>query len=351
MRYLNLGTVSARASQAVYHAVAEAMAPDGCPTLITVSPLEPYVCVGYHQIAGREIDREYCEASGMLVGRRMVGGGAVYLDHDQVFWHLVLPGGSVGVQGLYERFLSAPVAAYRAMGIDAEHRPVNDITVGPRKIGGTGAATIGAATVLVGSILLDFDTAAMARTLRVPSEKFRDKLVQSLGDYMTTVRRELGDAAPSRAVATQLLVSQFAEVLGEGVEDSRLTPEETQGLHRFEELLFDPEFVYRREGWLQPGVKIREGVRLLEGLHKAQGGLIRLLFREREGVFDDVIVSGDFFSEPPEALRRLEHALVGRPAQEEEMRSAARAMLREASVPRIEAEDFVKALENARAAG
>jgi lipoate-protein ligase A len=51
--------------------------------------------------------------------------------------------------------------------------------VAGRKIGGTGAASIGEATVMVGSFMFDFDTETMSRCLKVPSEKFRDKLKAS----------------------------------------------------------------------------------------------------------------------------------------------------------------------------
>ena len=61
MRYLNLGTVPSTYSQAVYHALAERMTTQSEPVLVTVSPEQPYVCVGYHQLASREIDRDYCE--------------------------------------------------------------------------------------------------------------------------------------------------------------------------------------------------------------------------------------------------------------------------------------------------
>jgi len=348
VRYLDLGTVSARASQAVYHALATLMPPEGPVTLVTVSPDEPYVCVGYHQVASREIDREACEAQGVPVGRRMVGGGAVYLDHGQVFWHLVMPGTSVSVQSLYDRLLPAPVMAYRRMGIEAVHRPVNDIVVGERKIGGTGAAAIGEATVLVGSLMMDFDGQAMARLLRVPSEKFRDKIVASLEAYMTTVRRELGARAPTRERATALLVEAFAEVLGEGVDPSRLTGPERAEIRRFEELLFEPDFVYRREGWLQPGLKIRDGVRVLEGVQKAPGGLIRFICRLRDDVFDDVLLSGDFFVDPPDGLVRLEKALIGRPATEETVARAARALLADVTMPRVAPDDFVRAFTAAQ---
>lgn len=306
MRYLNLGTVGARESQAVYHAVAELMRPDDPITLVTVSPDSPYVCVGYHQVASREVDRPYCEANQIPVGRRMVGGGAVWLDHDQIFWHLIMPRRNMAIDSLYRRFLAAPVNAYRRMGIPAEHRPVNDIVVGLRKIGGTGASTMEHADLLVGSIMMDFDTDAMARVLNVPSEKFRDKMVTSLKDYMTTITRELGDRAPSREEATRHLVEAFAAVLDEEVCPGELTQEESERLRHYAHTLFDPEFVYRREGYLQPGVKIREGVRLVEGVHKAPGGLVRVVWREAEGIIDDIVIGGDFFVEPADALADLE---------------------------------------------
>lgn len=314
MRYINLGTAPAEDSQAVYHALADLMTPGQPITLVTVSPERPYVCVGYHQVAHREVDRPYCEAHHIPIGRRMVGGGAVWLDHDQIFWHLILPRQHVSVDALYRKFVAAPVEAYHKMGIAALHRPVNDIVVGPRKIGGTGASTIGDADLLVGSIMMDFDTQAMARVLNVPSEKFRDKMVSSLTDYMTTVKRELGDGAPSREEATQLLVEAFRDLLEEPVVPMSLTLAEQERLAYYRHRLFDPAFVYRNEGYLEPGVKIKGEVRLFEGVHKAPGGLVRVIWRESQGVIDDITVGGDFFVTPRDGLERLEEKLKGKPA-------------------------------------
>lgn len=343
MRYLNLGTLGARESQAVYHAVAEQMEPGDPVTLVTVSPDTPYVCVGYHQVASREVDRRYCDAHNIPVGRRMVGGGAVWLDHDQIFWHLIMPRRNMAIDALYREFLAAPVAAYQRMGIPAVYRPVNDILVGPRKIGGTGASTMEHADLLVGSIMMDFNTEEMARVLNVPSEKFRDKMVSSLKDYMTTVKRELGSKAPSRAGATRQLVEAFAEVLGEPVTPDVLTPREMERLHYYADRLFDPQFVYRREGYLQPGVKIREGVRLLEGVHKAPGGLVRVVWRESEGLVDDIVIGGDFFVDPADALAKLEDELRGGPAEPGRVEAVLTDAWQNLDVPGVGAADVLQA--------
>ncbi len=345
MRYLNLGTVSAQKSQAVYHALAERMRHDDEIILVTVSPAEPYACVGYHQMAGREIDREYCEQHHIPVGRRFVGGGAVYLDGGQVFWHLLLPRMQGTLEDLYHKVLQAPIETYREMGIACEFRPVNDLVVGPRKIGGTGASTMGEATVVVGSLLWDFNADLMAHILKVPSEKFRDKMIKSLDAYMTTIHRELAHP-PSRDAVTQRLVQGFAANFSESVHPSTLTKAEEDFIDAKARKLFDPAFVYRGEAGLQNvGVKIRDGVFVREGVFKAPGGLLRMVYRVNEGRFEDVSLSGDFFMNPVEspALDDFQMALQGTPATCEEVADAARALMRSVEIAKVQVDDVVNA--------
>ena len=349
MRYLNLGVVPYQESQAIYHALAELMTLDGPLTLVTVSPDRPYVCVGYHQVASREIEREYCERRGIAVGRRMVGGGAVYLDGNQVFWHLIMPRRNRSVEEMYRHFLAAPIGAYRRMGIAADHRPLNDIVVGNQKIGGTGASTMGEAEILVGSIMMDFDSQEMARVLNVPSEKFRDKMVSSLNDYMTTVTKLLGDRAPSRDEATRFLVEAFEEIVEEPIISDTLTEREKIRMAYYAERLFQADFVYRNEGYFQPGIKIRDGVRLYEGIYKAPGGLIRLIWRERDDVLDEVLIGGDFFVDPPDALTALESDLVGTPTTPEAISAVLERHWSRLDIPGIVVPDILCAMSQGKA--
>ncbi len=227
IRLLELGSVPAVRSQACYHAAAYSL-DEGTPdTVILVSPSEPYVCVGYHQEVDREVDRAYCREHGLPVFRREVGGGAVYLDHDQVFIQWVFHPASLPskVDERYRLYVEPLVRAYRALGVEAVHRPVNDVHVRGRKIGGTGAARIGRAEVVVGSLMFDFDRATMARVLKVSSEKMRDKVFQGLQDYMTTLRDELG-RAPDRSEVVGLYLSELAAVLGAEIVPGEWTAEE-----------------------------------------------------------------------------------------------------------------------------
>ena len=85
IRLLDMGLVPPVRSQTIYHAVGYALDADAPDTIILVAPTAPYVCIGFHQELEKEVDGEYCRAHGLPIYRREVGGGAVYLDQDQVF--------------------------------------------------------------------------------------------------------------------------------------------------------------------------------------------------------------------------------------------------------------------------
>ncbi len=320
-RVIDAGTVSWLDSQVIYHAVASAMTEGNEPTLTLMNPATPYVCIGYHQELEKEVDIAYCQEHGLPFTRRQIGGGAVYLDQNQLFWHIIVPRSQVPyrIEDVYTRFLAGPVNALRAMGIPAVHRPVNDIQVGGRKIGGTGAATIGDAMVIVGSLIFDFNYELMARVLKVPSEKFRDKVYQSLREYLTTIRRELGTNAPSWEEGKQLLIHEIAQSLEQTVYFDSLTPDEHSQVAHWRETLSSDEWLYQSGGLRRQGVKIAEGLHVREAAHKAQGGLIRATIRTKELALDDITLSGDFFIYPQNSIPRLEMALVGSPLVEREL--------------------------------
>jgi len=235
VRLLDLGRTTALRSQAIYHAVAECAAPDDAPTLCLLHPDRPYVSIGYHQQADREIDLAYCRARDIPVIRRRVGGGAVLLDEHQLFFHLVVPRQSLVARELparidarYRRLVSPAIAAYGALGIATELRPPNDIQVaGPpaRKIGGTGMADIGEALVFVGSMMLAFDHGLMARVLAFADETLREPVRESITENVTSLERELG-RRPGLASVQSALVRGFRDALGVELVRGDLSAEE-----------------------------------------------------------------------------------------------------------------------------
>lgn len=313
VRVLDLGFVSPLRSQAIFHAVAYAMTPETPNTILLVGPTAPYVCIGYHQELEKEIDLDYCRQHELPVYRREVGGGAVYLDKGQVFTQWIFQRGQLplSLEKRFALYIEPLVQTYRSLGIAATLRPVNDIHVAGKKIGGTGAAQMGEADVVVGSLMFDFNFDLMARVLKVPSEKMRDKIYQSLNEYMTTMTRQLGYAPPYEEVQQEYL-RQCAKTLNVAVEIDEPTPTELVVTEEIEARFASDEWLYQKGGLRQTGaVKIHADVYLVEAAYKAPGGLIRATARLREERIDDLTLSGDFTVLPAFAVGALEQALRG----------------------------------------
>ncbi len=317
IRVLDMGTVSALRSQVIYHAVAGAMKADTPDTIILVSPASPYACIGLHQELEKEVDLEYLREAGLPVYRREVGGGAVYLDSGQVFAQWIFHKGRLpaSVEERYALFVRPLVETYRAFGIPAVHRPVNDIHVNGRKIGGTGAAEIEGADVVVGSIMLDFDTRTMSRILKVASEKMRDKIFSSLEDYMTTMRRELG-TLPEVGMVKEVYLRACGAALGRRLVPGSVRPDEEAEAEGIDRRFLSPEWLAQKTGRVIDGIRIHQDVSLHESISKAQGGLIRVTLRCRGGRIDDITISGDFTMIPSDALSVLELRLAGAETQD-----------------------------------
>ncbi len=348
LRVIDFGTQPALVSQAVYHGLAETVTAESDPILSLISPATPYVCVGLHQDIAREVDAAYCAAQGLPIIRRQVGGGAVYLDGGQLFTHFIYPRKKAPefAVNLYPRFIEPVLRTYRDFGVDAVYRPVNDIQVNGRKIGGTGAASIGEATVMVGSFMFDFNTAEMARCLKVPSEKFRDKLRQTLDDYMTTMAKELAEP-PSRAALIDRFLFHCAAVLGVTPEPDRPSDAEEAAIAAAADRLSAPDWTdVQARKLVALGVKIAADTHLTESAHKAPGGLVRVNLLEREGRIADLVVSGDFTCLPPEGIDRLASALRGTALDQAALEAAIAAFLAKEPVelPGITSADIATAI-------
>jgi lipoate-protein ligase A len=355
VRVLDFGLVTPLASQAIYHGIADALAASDDPVITLCRPSDPYICVGALQDVRREVDEEYCRARGLPILRREIGGGAVYLDRNQLFYHYVFPRqrAPAAALELFPWFIEPVLRVYRGLGIDAVLRPVNDIHVDGRKLGGTAAALIGEAVVLGGSFLFDFDAATMARCLKVPSEKFRDKLVTSLETYMTTMAKLL-PSPPSTALVVQRYLAEVAAVLGDAVLPSEPTAAERAAIAAREQRMERPDFVYqtgrRRIG---AGVTVAAGVLLTESAHKAPGGLIRVVLLECDGLIADLMLSGDFTCLPARGLDALAERLRGESLDElrlVEATSAAMVALG-LDMPGVSAADLARAVIGARTPG
>ena len=85
MFLFDLGKLPGQQSMLIFHTLARM----GIEALVLVSPSSPLVSIGYFQDAEQEVDLSYCKQAAIPFMRREVGGGATFLDENQIFYQLI----------------------------------------------------------------------------------------------------------------------------------------------------------------------------------------------------------------------------------------------------------------------
>jgi lipoate-protein ligase A len=331
-RLLDLGAVDGFTMTSLYEAVAKAQEKHNSKnTLILNHPTKPFVNVGFHQIVEKEVDLNFVQKEKFPIIRRSIGGGTI-LDGpwEQDYFFIVKKKSQecpVDIKDFYRKYLSIVASTLRVFGVKAEYRPINDIVARDRKISGNGGVSIRESMVLAGDILLDLPAELMIRVLKVPDEKFRDKLQKSLSEWMTSLRQELGEP-PSRDEVKQNLIKEFEKQIGATIEERQLSPNEKKYL---DELLTER----RKKKWIfmkdmshenlfqsarSRKIKVKEGVNICEGVYKAKK-LVRITMETVDDHISEISISGDFFTDPHiGAIEKLERSIVGSSLNKEDLR-------------------------------
>lgn len=307
-RVIDTGIRTGRANIAFDQALIEARAADLVPDTIRFLRFRPAVLVGRHQILSHEIDLAHCRAEGIEVGRRITGGGALYLDEGQVGWELVFRRASLGLfdlEAAARRICQAAAAGLSRLGIDCAYRPRNDIEVDGRKLGGTGGFFDGDLLFYQGTVLIELDPARMLAALRLPAAKLAKRAIASVAERIVSLRELLG-SAPEIAAVQAALLAGFADHLGLvptwGAIDAA---EEARARRLYEEEIGTEAFVTSLDA---PTVQGSDASAMLT----RPGGSVRVDLRgDAAGFIADVLITGDFLVTPPRVIRDLEAALRG----------------------------------------
>ena len=319
-RLIKSGSLDPLSIHTIYEAIARSVSEGRSPNTLHICwPKEPYVCVGIHQVVELEVDINQCKKQNLPIIRRQIGGGAVYLDPDQFFYHIIInkKDAPLDLRKLFSTFLRPTICTYRKFGLDAKYKPINDVVINGKKVSGNGAATFDDAIVIVGNVILDFNPNVFASILRVPDEKIRDKLVKSMEAWVSSLRKEL-DYKPQMKTVENYYMQCFKKIFNAKFIESSLNPYEMKIMsdlkRRYSEDTWTYKYRYKHSKLLerlsgpQRVIKIMEGhyvVHVVEKMDK----LIRVLAEIKNNKILDIFISGDFFLQPLEVADYIEKCL------------------------------------------
>lgn len=310
-RVIDTGTRPCRDQMAFDQALIEGHRAGTTPDTIRFLTFPPSVLVGRHQAISQELNLPACRAAGVGIGRRVTGGGALYLDEGQFGWEIVADRRRLGLATLGEvakAFCEAAAAGLSRLGIDARYRPRNDIEVDGRKISGTGGFFDGETIFYQGTVLVDMDGARMASLLNIPAAKLARHGQTSGAQRVVTLRELFNGAPPPASEVKAALVASFAEHLGISPEWGAILPGEEAAARRiFDEDIGQDSFVWSID---DPA----RAAEVLSASHPSAGGTIAAHLRlegAAQGRIREVVFTGDFFVAPPRLVPDLEAALRG----------------------------------------
>lgn len=192
----------------------------------------PSVIIGLNQDAEQEVNITYLKEHGIVLARRMTGGGAVYHDLQNLNYTIIS-------RGADEMTPEPFVQALRALGIPAGLTGRNDIFVDGRKVSGYAKRLWKDRVMIHGTLMYDVDIDTLTRVLDTPVSKLNRKGIASVRSRVANLK----DYLPQFPTLDALQAALHRELAGS---DSEIRlPAEAFGEIR---LLTDTKFA--TDAWL-----------------------------------------------------------------------------------------------------
>jgi lipoate-protein ligase A len=276
---------------------------------------QPAVLIGYHQSLKQEARINYCFKNNIEINRRLTGGGAIYLDENQLGWEVIARkkdlGGKKPFQYYFKLFCECAISGLKELGINAGFRGKNDIEIDGRKISGTGGLEKDGIIFFQGTLLIDLDPEKMIKSLRIPVEKLQAHEIEELKDRITCLKWELGRLPD---------VVEIKKALADGFKNYLNIDFEFSGLTDFEKALFEKKSAkFKSKEWLFLTDEPKEDQPILKASIRKKGGLIRaaIVYSRKYNRIQQAKISGDFFIHPRRAISDFEIDLKGIDAEED----------------------------------
>ena len=242
----------------------------------------PAIIVGKHQNTIQEINKEYTDAHGIKVVRRLSGGGAVYHDLNNLNYTIISKEDENKAFD-FKSFSTPIINTLAQLGVKAEFTGRNDLEIDGKKFCGNAQAYINGRIMHHGCLLFDVDLSVLANALKVSKDKFESKGVKSVRARVTNIIDELPE---------KITVEEFRDLLLDYMKKEY--PEMTEYVFSDEELaeinrIKDTKFgTWDWNYGKSPEYNVRSGT-------KFPSGKVEIFANVIESKIQDIKIYGDFF--------------------------------------------------------
>jgi len=274
--------------------------------------------VGWFDDVDATLDLDRCRQLDVQVIRRPVygGGTAFYEAGSAVMWSWLLPKEThTDLDAELARFQPVVTSALQRLGLDAVvFEGSSDLRFNGRKLG----ALTGQDVVLCNSVggfinnrPPDLDT--YLQVVRVPDDKFKDKAVKDMREYVVTAEEIRGKPLPYEEFRDALVAATDAS--GFQLNDEPLTDDENRGVQKIADKIASDRSVRRISSdrfRTEAPAGSRVGFANEKGRKLCRAGVAV----DDSGAIVAAMMAGDMHVGPPDVLDRTATVLVGADSQD-----------------------------------
>jgi lipoate-protein ligase A len=320
-RYVDCGAVDAFENNAQMAVLARSTSDAGQPILQTSVWGATHLNVGWFDDVDCTLDLAECERLGIQVIRRpFAGGGTAFYDRGcAVMWGVMFPkpGDHDDLDTEIARFQPIVLGALDRISLgEVRFEGSADLRWRGRKLGGISAGDFGR-VISVGGFLnirppnLDL----YLRVVRVPDDKFKDKLVKDMREYVCTAEEVAGEPVTYEQFRDALLAA--VDETGIALERRELTDVEEAALKKISNRIATDDSVRRVSSERFRAEHETAGRRVGFGNHKGRKLCRAGVALDEGGIVVAAMMAGDMHVAPPDTLDRVAAELSGADASDD----------------------------------
>lgn len=157
---------------------------------IILSINDPCVVVGKHQVVHREVNVRFIVEKGIPVIRRISGGGTVFHDGGNLNFTFIKQSKS-GHQVDFRLYTQPVIDFLSSFGVNAVFGGKNDLTVDGLKVSGNAEHVFRERVLHHGTLLFDVSLDNLRQALRIKSDNYSTRAVQSNRTSVTNLKGRL----------------------------------------------------------------------------------------------------------------------------------------------------------------
>jgi len=257
----------------------------------------PSIIVGKHQNALEEINQEVVDDKGIIVARRLSGGGAVYHDKGNLNFSFI-QNATMDDMHNFEKFTKPVMSALKKLGVNATLSGRNDILVNDQKISGNAQYYKNNRILSHGTLLFDVDMLHLTSSLNVKPLKIKSKSIKSIASRVTNIKEHLAEQMTMPEFHTYL----FREFIHET--QAKCYTLDAEAIKWIEKTA---QIKYGSWDWVWGNAPDFE----IQKVEKFECGIVDIRLDVREGHIQNCKIYGDFFARSD--VSKLEAFLLGLP--------------------------------------